>query len=190
MSAYIRTQGKLLEKPKYIKEYLESVTHKICAVDVPEWRDYFLYIAVVASSRSKDSQTQHGCVITDSNNKILGVGYNSFPRDMPDKLLPNLRPEKYKWMVHAERNALSNCTQRPENGTAYITGPPCLDCAKSLYQEGIKNFICVKGHSTHLKDEEDDIVFEMLINFGNINVEFIEPDFTKILDRIKDFSNE
>ena len=46
----------------------------------PNWTDYFLGLAKVASQRSHDIHTQHGCVITDRNNRILGVGYNGFPK--------------------------------------------------------------------------------------------------------------
>lgn len=144
---------------------------KVCR---PSWTEYFISIARLASTRSIDAETQHGCVITDSKNRILGVGYNSFPSGMPDEKLPNTRPEKYKWMVHAERNALSNCTLRPEGGTAYITGPPCLECAKALYQEGVRKFVCVDGHGTHLMDKEDERIFETLVKEGNIKIEWIE----------------
>ena len=50
----------------------------------PEWDDYFLGIAQVVAQRSHDAQTQHGCVITDANHRIIGVGYNGFPRGMDD----------------------------------------------------------------------------------------------------------
>ena len=160
-------------------EYFESVSSKRACVEKPSWTDYFISMAFLASTRSEDAQTQHGCIITDNKNRILGVGYNSFPRSMPDKKLPNLRPEKYKWMVHAERNALSNCTMRPENASAYITGPPCFDCAKSLYQEGVCKFVCVNGHSTHLNQEEDKGLLSILIEYGNIEVEWVDKNFDK-----------
>ena len=44
----------------------------------PDWTDYFLGLAKVISQRSHDIHTQHGCVITDQNHRILGVGYNGF----------------------------------------------------------------------------------------------------------------
>ena len=58
------------------------------------------------AQRSHDAQTQHGCVITDANHRIVGVGYNGFPRGLDDSSLPTTRPEKYHWMIHAEINAL------------------------------------------------------------------------------------
>ena len=106
----------------------------------PSWPDYFLGIAKVVSQRSHDIHTQHGCVITDKQNRILGVGYNGFPKGMDHSTLPTSRPEKYHWMIHAERNALSNCTIRPDNGTAYVTGQCCNDCMLALWQDAQKRF--------------------------------------------------
>ena len=84
----------------------------------PSWTDYFLGLAKVASQRSHDIHTQHGCVITDRLNRILGVGYNGYPKNVDDDSLPTSRPEKYAWMIHAERNALANCIVRPDDGIA------------------------------------------------------------------------
>ena len=155
-------------------QYLESVKNKIGKVEKPSWDEYFIQMAILASTRSSDAQTKHGCVITDKKHRVLGIGYNSFPVGMPDDVLPNMRPEKYKWMVHAERNALANCTLRPDDGVAYITGPPCLDCAKSLYQEGIRHFVCIDGHGTYLMDDEDECVFEIFSKSGNIKVDWFK----------------
>lgn len=154
--------------------YLENIKDKVKKVYKPSWTEYFISMAKLASTRSSDAQTKHGCVITDRKNRVLGIGYNSFPVGMPDESLPNTRPEKYKWMVHAERNALSNCTLRPENGIAYITGKPCVDCLKSMYQEGIRKLICIDAHGTHLNDEIDECVFEIICKEGGIDVEWIK----------------
>ena len=111
----------------------------------PEWDDYFLGIAQVVAQRSHDAQTQHGCVITDANHRIIGVGYNGFPRGMDDSSLPTTRPEKYPWMIHAERNALSNCVIRPDKGIAYVTGQCCNDCIMALWQEGVETVVMAKN---------------------------------------------
>lgn len=144
----------------------------------PNWTDYFLGLAKVVSQRSHDIQTQHGCVITDSYNRILSVGYNGFPRDLPDHLLPNTRPEKYPWMIHAERNALSNCTIRPENGIAYVTGQCCNDCIMALWQEGIRKVVMIKNHGTHLFDEKQQEIFDNFRNLSQIEIEYVEPNFS------------
>lgn len=143
----------------------------------PSWTDYFLGLAKVISQRSHDSQTQHGCVITDKNNRILGVGYNGFARGLDDDTLPNTRPEKYPWMIHAERNALSNCVVRPDNGIAYVTGQCCNDCIMALWQEGVSSVIMMDDHGTHLFDGKEKKHFDSFVNMSKININYVKPNF-------------
>ena len=142
----------------------------------PNWTDYFLGLAKVASQRSHDIHTQHGCVITDQHNRILGVGYNGFPKGMDDATLPTTRPEKYDWMIHAERNALSNCVVRPDNGIAYVTGQCCNDCILALHQEGIKKVIMWDGHGTKLFDEKEQNKFDLFVKQSKMEIIKIKPN--------------
>ena len=144
----------------------------------PTWTDYFLGLAKVVSQRSHDLQTQHGCVITDTKNRILGVGYNGFPHGLDDSLLPKTRPEKYPWMIHAERNALSNCVVRPDNGIAYVTGQSCNDCIMALWQEGITKVIMSNNHGTHLFDEVAQKQFDTFTKMSGIQIEYTEPNLS------------
>jgi dCMP deaminase len=144
----------------------------------PQWTDYFLGMAKVVSQRSHDIHTKHGCIITDKNNRILGVGYNGFPRGLKDSELPISRPEKYPWMVHSERNALSNCVVRPDNGIAYVTGQCCNDCIIALWQEGIQTVYMIDDHGTHLFDEEAQKRFDTFIEMSGMKIERISPDLS------------
>lgn len=140
----------------------------------PTWTQYFLGLAKVVSLRSHDIQTQHGCVITDVNNRILGVGYNGFPKGLDDSQLPNTRPLKYPWMIHAERNALSNCVIRPDNGIAYVTGQCCNDCIMALWQEGIKKVYMQNSHGTHLFDEQSQERFDLFVKMSGLQINYID----------------
>lgn len=144
----------------------------------PSWTDYFLGLATIVSKRSHDMQTQHGCVITDAHNRILGLGYNGFPRGLDDAQLPKTRPEKYPWMIHAERNALSNCVIRPDNGIAYVTGQSCNDCIMALWQEGVTSVIMSKNHGTHLFDDNAKSRFDTFVKMSGINIVYIEPNLS------------
>jgi dCMP deaminase len=144
----------------------------------PSWTDYFLGLAKVVSQRSHDVQTQHGCVITDQKHRILGVGYNGFPHGLDDNLLPNTRPDKYPWMIHSERNALSNCVVRPDNGIAYVTGQCCNDCIMALWQEGVTKVIMIQSHGTHLFDEKAKKQFDLFIQMSNLEIQYVEPDLS------------
>lgn len=144
----------------------------------PSWTDYFLGLAKVVSQRSHDLQTQHGCVITDAHNRILGVGYNGFPRGLKDEHLPNTRPDKYPWMIHAERNALSNCVVRPDKGIAYVTGQCCNDCIMALWQEGVTSVVMANNHGTHLFDEEAQKRFDTFIQMSGMNIVYVQPNLS------------
>lgn len=136
----------------------------------PSWDNYFLGLAKAVSQRSHDIHTQHGCVITDRNNRILGVGYNGFPRGLDDTQLPTSRPEKYPWMIHAERNALSNCVVRPDNGVAYVTGQSCNDCIMALWQEGVSKVVMLDDHGTHLFDDNAQQRFDLFVKMSGIEI--------------------
>jgi dCMP deaminase len=108
----------------------------------------------------------------------LGVGYNGFPKGMKDSLLPTSRPEKYKWMIHAERNALSNCVIRPDNGIAYVTGQCCNDCIMSLWQEGVVKVVMSDNHGTQLFDQKEKEIFDLFCNHTGIEIIKIKPNLS------------
>jgi dCMP deaminase len=144
----------------------------------PSWTDYFLGLAKAVSQRSHDIHTQHGCVITDQYNRILGVGYNGFPRGVDDSVLPTHRPDKYHWMVHSERNALANCVVRPDNGIAYVTGQCCNDCIIALWQEGVGKVIMIDDHGTRLFDDDAQKRFDTFVSMSGIIIEKVSPDLS------------
>lgn len=150
----------------------------------PTWHNYFLGLAKVASQRSHDIHTQHGCVITDSNNRILGVGYNGFPRGLDDTQLPTNRPDKYQWMIHAERNALANCVVRPDNGIAYVTGQCCNDCIMALWQEGVNTVYMTDTHGTVLFDTQAKSLFDNFIRMSGMKIFYIQPNLNWLKDMI------
>ena len=48
--------------------------------DYITWDEYFMGVAELSARRSKDPNTQVGACIVSSDNKILSMGYNGFPR--------------------------------------------------------------------------------------------------------------
>ena len=119
----------------YYRRYVTMEPNK------PSWDDYFMALAIVVSQRSPDPSTKHGSVIVGAENRILGLGYNGFPRNGPDHQYPLTRPEKYKYMVHSEPNALANCTIRPDGATLYVTGRPCSACFLGIIQNRIDRVV-------------------------------------------------
>jgi dCMP deaminase len=129
----------------------------IAKKEVPSWDEYWLSKTFEFQKRSKDAQTECGAVIVSKDNELLSVGYNSFARDVDDGVLPNLRPEKYTWMIHAEHNAILNCARcgTPTKGaTIYVTGHPCIFCLQYIYQVGIDRIV-YGGNKTNMQESED-----------------------------------
>lgn len=148
---------------KWAKEFTQGY-------EVDDWDHYWLGLTHHIKKRSKDAQTQCGAIITSKQNEILSVGYNSFARGLPDFVMPNLRPEKYTWMIHAEHNAILNCARcgiSTKGATIYVTGHPCIFCLQYIYQAGI-NRIVYGDNKTHMQQTDEmkvkTEVFRFLIN--------------------------
>jgi hypothetical protein len=56
--------------------------------DALTWDDYFIAVAFLSAMRSKDPSTQVGACIVNNRNRIVGIGYNGFPRGCSDDILP------------------------------------------------------------------------------------------------------
>jgi dCMP deaminase len=109
-----------------------------------KWDLRFLRLANEVSEWSKDPSTKVGCVIVDPDlNRVVGTGYNGFPRGMVDNEdLYKDREVKLLRTIHAETNAILN-SERTQGCTAYVTHPPCTSCALVLIQAGIERVVCV-----------------------------------------------
>jgi deoxycytidylate deaminase len=57
-------------------------------IDALTWEDYFIAVAFLSAMRSKDPSTQVGACIVNNRNRIVGIGYNGFPRGCSDDILP------------------------------------------------------------------------------------------------------
>lgn len=113
---------------------------------VISWDEYFMALAHLSAVRSKDPSTQVGAVIVDSNNRVVGLGYNGFPRGCDDSKFPWEREgeyldTKYAYVVHAELNAILNANKLIENCRLYVSLFPCNECSKAIIQSGIKEII-------------------------------------------------
>ena len=99
-------------------------------------------LALVASLKSKDPSTQVGAVISDNKSrKVISSGYNGFPRNLDDSQIPQARPEKYLYVVHAELNAILHAERHLDDCTLYATSFPCSECMKAVIQTGIKKVV-------------------------------------------------
>lgn len=110
------------------------------------WDDYFMGIAVLSAMRSKDPNTQVGACIVNEEKRIVGVGYNGFPKGCEDSEFPWEREgefleTKYPYVCHAELNAILNSIKSLKNCTIYVALFPCNECSKAIIQSGIKEIV-------------------------------------------------
>ena len=111
------------------------------------WDEYFMGVAYLSGMRSKDPNTQVGACIVSTDNKILSMGYNGFPRGCSDDAFPWNRDgdqgkNKYFYSTHSELNAILNYRGGSlEHTKMYVTLFPCNECAKAIIQAGIREII-------------------------------------------------
>lgn len=116
-------------------------------IDSLDWHEFFIGMCVFVSKKSKDRSTKLGAVIVGSNNEVLSIGYNGFPRGVDDSVEEfHERPLKYSITEHAERNSIYNAARQGiklDGATMYLPfyPTPCSDCARAVIQSGIKRII-------------------------------------------------
>ena len=151
-----------------------------------DWNSYFTSMLYMIAMKSKDEKTQNATIIVGPDNEIRSTGYNSFPRGINDDVPERQeRPEKYFWHEHGERNAVYNAARVgiPLKGCkAYITGIPCMDCARALVQSGIVEVIyhVVKKYDSDLWNEHSKRTLQLFHEAGVSIREYTGDIITKI----------
>lgn len=106
------------------------------------WDERFLLLAEHVAAWSKDPSTKVGCVLVDDRRRVIGMGYNGFPRGVADDASRyEDRATKYLMVQHAEANAVLNATHEVRGSTAYVTHHPCATCAGLLIQAGVARIV-------------------------------------------------
>lgn len=104
-------------------------------------------LAVEYSLKSSDRSRKVGALIVDATGRVVSYGWNSFPAGVLDQESRHLRPAKYAWTEHAERNAIYRAARAgvPLQGcTMYVPWFPCMDCARGIVQCGISRLVARK----------------------------------------------
>lgn len=135
------------------------------------WDEYFMAVAVLSAQRSKDPSTQVGACIANKDNKIVGVGYNGFPRGCHDDELPwdregDFLDTKYPYVCHAELNAVLNSISRDLNECKiYVDLFPCNECTKVIIQSGMHEVIYL---SDKYKDSDQVIASKRMLDMAGV----------------------
>jgi dCMP deaminase len=164
--------------------------------DTFSWEEYFMSLALVASLKSKDPSTQVGAVIIDNKTrKLVSSGYNGFPRYIDDGQVPQTRPEKYLYVVHAELNAILHAQRELSDCSLYVTVFPCSECMKAVVQSDIKRIVYLNDLNGNDWDESKKATMKMadlagikivkfesdneIIKYLNSRINIRQPDILK-----------
>jgi deoxycytidylate deaminase len=107
------------------------------------WISHFYEIALLVSTRSKDPSTRVGALVVDDARRIVGSGYNGFPRGVDDDPARYAdRPVKLAMVVHAEVNAILNAAKSVRGCVLVSMRGPCSACSGVIIQSGIDRVVC------------------------------------------------
>lgn len=119
-------------------------------LDLPEsndnkWDKRFMTLAETVASWSKDRSRGIGAVIVGPDRTIRALGYNGFPRGVDDNVEErHVRPDKYLWTEHAERNAIYNAVRAGTDirgCTCYVNLFCCCNCARAIVQSSLSRVV-------------------------------------------------
>jgi dCMP deaminase len=117
----------------------------------------YMKVARLFAEHSSAKRKKVGAVIV-KDDRIISIGYNGMPagwnNDCEDLVVyrKEIEPSVFnnelthEWktkpeVLHAESNAIAKLAKSTESGkgaTMFVTCAPCLECAKLIYQAGIK----------------------------------------------------
>lgn len=132
----------------------------------PSKLENYMEIASTVALRSHDAQTKVGAILV--NNKsgaILATGFNGFIKGANDEILPNTRPDKYEYILHAEMNLLTNCARHGISmDDCYLvsTMSPCKLCMRLMVNSGVSKVVAKALYSD----------FEDILKMKDVAVDF------------------
>ncbi len=132
----------------------------------PDWDQYFINIAKQVQKRSTCMRRQVGCVIVDDKHHIISTGYNGVAphREHCNHMKVNsLDIATYPYAcegsnsssgtdldrceaIHAEQNALLQCSDVDNIYAIYVTSFPCITCAKLITSTSCEKLIYLSNY--------------------------------------------
>jgi len=145
-----------------------------------KWSGRLLKMAKDVAAWSKDESTKVGAVITTIDGHPVSWGFNGMAIGIDDTVPErHVRPYKYKWMCHAERNAMDLARGSLEGCVMFVTFSPCTNCAQSIIQRRIKTVVVDANFTADKMPEhwkEDMLVAEEMLKEAGVDVVADYPD--------------
>ena len=109
----------------------------------PKLQTAYMQTARIFAELSHARRLHVGAIVV-KDDRIISIGYNGMPGGWDNNCETVLEDGTLKTkpeVLHAESNAVSKLARSNESGLdgdLFVTHAPCLDCAKLIYQSGIK----------------------------------------------------
>ena len=143
--------------------------------------DWLRLAFAAAAEHSHDPSTQNGAILVPTGAAYAAVAANEFPANIfrtPERLT---RPAKYRWIEHAERNAIYAAAKmgtKTAGATLYCCWFACPECARGIIQAGIKEVV---GHVlprslTPLRWEPEVALGEAMLREAGVSMRWLAGD--------------
>lgn len=132
-----------------------------------KWDKRYLDLVELVASWSRDPSTKFGCVIVDSSNVVVSLGYNGFSKgflDTDDRWQD--RDFKLRHVIHAEENALLHAPKDLTSHTLYINMMPCSSCMGKIAQKGVMKVVCYEPTEDYLSRWSIDEPLQIALECG------------------------
>jgi len=133
--------------------------------------DYmYMDIAYRVADMSYAERKKVGALLVKDSN-ILAFGWNGMPSGFDNKCehIYNAESITNNEVVHAEQNVLAKMaknTSSSDGATIYVTLSPCMYCAVSMVQSGIKRIVY---HEEYRKPESIDFLLKAGVEIERID---------------------
>lgn len=139
----------------------------------PSWDEYFLFHVLPAVALRSTCLRRHVGAIVTVGNRIVATGYNGAPSGVRScdelgycnkdrKGLASGTGHDLCLASHSEQNCINSAARSGvsiEGGTIYVNVRPCVHCAKSIINAGIRRIV-------YQKDYPDELGMRLLAEAG------------------------
>jgi dCMP deaminase len=157
--------------------------------------DFIMNLACLTALRSRDPSTQVGACIINQERRIVGLGFNDFPRRFDGDInkdfdLPLDRESadsalntKNLYMCHAARHAILNKNSTNlRDCSLFATILPCNECFKLIAQSGIKKVYYLTDSKDNWTNEFKELIKGSKVMSAICGIELIEYTIMKPID--------
>lgn len=123
----------------------------------PTLDEIYIRMLSIFAKRSTCTRRQVAAIFVDEYGRVLSCGYNGVPRgfthctDTPCKGATDEPGNTTNCeAVHAEQNAILNCSDLNRVNTVYCSCTPCYECAKMLANlKNLKRVVVNEAYADH-----------------------------------------